>query len=619
MKKTIFILGIAAAAMAVSCNKEEAKINETKTFDGDRAYVVVNINGVGTAQTRATSGDTDFKVGTTAERAVQDAHFYFYDADGAFVTEASAWNETGVTYEDGYSVEFAANTVVTLTGLTQKSYPSYVVTVLNRPSTLTSAPATLDSFADELEAASELNQLVDNTYTYFTMTTSSYVGTDNTACYYATPLVDANFSEEPITYASDEVTPTNCTPVVIYVERLAAKATVAVDVSDESQLTTTTIGGTTYYTITESVLDGDEATDETLYVTFDGWKLNATAKQSYVVKNINDQWTDTSLGFTWNDATNCRSYWCMSYNYGLGQGTDYPSSSNGYTDGSADADALSQYLTYVSLEGGTHEVGASSTNASYLECEYCAENTNTAAIEAIPSALTSILIKATVYTYDEENDEAPVATDFIRHDGQIYTVEHYLAYALEHVPECWLQEESTNDNGETVYTYTLLDTSFLTLVTTGGTNTDGYVSVALKDDYNSSDVAFVVLDDNGEPTGTTYGGDQIQYYLTQFNTNYGTDANYFNGGEMYYNIPIQHLNNTETTVDSDGNTVYNEANYGVVRNHWYHLTVTSLASLGHGIANSEEVIVPTPDTATYYIGAQVNIIEWRYVYWNMGL
>ena len=36
--------------------------------------------------------------------------------------------------------------------------------------------------------------------------------------------------------------------------------------------------------------------------------LNATAKDSYIVKNIETTWSDTDLGFAWNDAVRFRSY-----------------------------------------------------------------------------------------------------------------------------------------------------------------------------------------------------------------------------------------------------------------------------------------------------------------------
>ena len=47
-----------------------------------------------------------------------------------------------------------------------------------------------------------------------------------------------------------------------------------------------------------------------------GGGLNATAKDSYIVKNIETAWSDADLGFVWNDAVWFRSYWGKSYNYG---------------------------------------------------------------------------------------------------------------------------------------------------------------------------------------------------------------------------------------------------------------------------------------------------------------
>ncbi len=82
--------------------------------------------------------------------------------------------------------------------------------------------------------------------------------------------------------------------------------------------------------------------------------------------------------------------------------------------------------------------------------------------------------------------------------------------------------------------------------------------------------------------------------------------NYYKNGLMYYHVPIQHLNT------ATGDTLV-EAEYGVVRNHWYDVTITSLNSLGRGIAVEDEVIVPQKEIPYYYLGADINILSWKHV------
>ncbi len=91
---------------------------------------------------------------------------------------------------------------------------------------------------------------------------------------------------------------------------------------------------------------------------------------------------------------------------------------------------------------------------------------------------------------------------------------------------------------------------------------------------------------------------------------------YYNGGLMYYNVPIEHLaTNSEGTAYPDGAV---EAQYGVVRNHWYNITVTSVGNFGHAIADEEEVIVPQIEEDYYYLGADINILSWKMVNQSVG-
>ncbi len=616
MKKVIFIIGIAAAVMAASCTKnDDFKTDGNGVFEGDKAYVVVNINDVGTASaTKASS--TGFKNGTSAEYAVDDAHFFFYDSDGVFVAEAKMWNSGKEVTGDG-NIEFAGYTIVTLSGLTHTNYPDWLVTVLNEPDGFT-APATLEEFATTLASETEgieglyLSTTSGGAPTEFAMSTSSFVGnstygnvnvytgTDGNTYYFATPVDKTNFTEEPITYNETTGEP-NCTPVEIYVERLAAKVTL--ELGSLSNDTAQDGDGNTLYALTQTVITDDGKEDDVVYVRFEGWTLNATARKSNIVKAIDDSWTNTGVtdlgtGWDWNDPENYRSYWGKSWNYGLGYATEYPSNgSQGNTDADEAGDnALSDYLLYTSLTGDLNE---------FKDDVYCPENTNTAEIAALPSALTSILLKATVC------DATGKGIDFIRHDGLLYTPEHYLSYALDHLPTVF---EKSGSGTETAYTEVKTDI----LDFDEENSVDGYVDVIVKTDYLNT--TYYAITENADGTVTenkSYTGSDLNTLLASFNENYGEDANYFNGGSMYYNIPIQHLNDdyAETNTDENGivTTKVLEANYGVVRNHWYYVTINDLESLGKGIYKEGEVIVPTPEEPTYYIGAQVNILSWKYV------
>ncbi len=87
--------------------------------------------------------------------------------------------------------------------------------------------------------------------------------------------------------------------------------------------------------------------------------------------------------------------------------------------------------------------------------------------------------------------------------------------------------------------------------------------------------------------------------------------NYFKDGLMYYHVPIEHLGTTT------GDNIV-EGQYGVVRNHWYDANITYIQSLGRGIADETEVIVPQKDIDLYYLGADINILSWKMVGQDVG-
>lgn len=92
---------------------------------------------------------------------------------------------------------------------------------------------------------------------------------------------------------------------------------------------------------------------------------------------------------------------------------------------------------------------------------------------------------------------------------------------------------------------------------------------------------------------------------------------YENGKSVYY-IPVQHLGALE------GKTTVDECYYGVVRNHWYKLTISKFTKVGHGIWDPEEGRVETlkpdkPENPLYYLGADINILAWKVVNQNVEL
>ena len=561
MKKVL--IAFMAAAAFCSCAKNELPGDGTTPWNGgDEAYLNIRISDA-SALTKAPGDETvsgDFKYGT--EHDVISAKFYFYDGNGHYVAEANVWNG-GTATEKDQNIEFNGNYVGVLRGLTEKTFPKYVVTLLNAPAGFQPA-VTLEDMEKVLAGGFSRKEDDNN---YFIMSTTSFAGqTDaegKALPYFVTEVKEENFANEPV---AAEI----AKPVVIYVERLAAKVTLGVSSSlaaTENGLYKLNVtvsgdlndeGGSVVGGNGESVEIG--ATD--IYVKFLGWGLNATAKDSYMMKNISESWTDGELGFAWNDAANFRSYWGMSYNYG---NADYAST-----------------LEYRSANMLNNVIGG---------VEYCSENTTTAEYAGNRDAVTGVILKAEICDADGNPLE-----DLVRYNGILYTADSFLKYVLGYTEGLPYYKEEVEGSVK----YTRIGAEHVELVA----GEDGCVYVQMK----GEGLPLLFADNNGETEITDFTA--INDSLKAFEENHGK-ANGYKDGLMYYNIPVQHFRPL-------GEEVL-EANYGIVRNHLYSITVNSLTKIGKGIYNPDENIVPDKDDEkeSYYVGAQINILSWKIV--NQGV
>lgn len=577
MKMNKLFLGLFVCTTLCTCSNDESGIIPDEipnVFMGDQAYINVRLADAGSL-TRAEEGG--FEYGTN-EQAVKNAYFYFYDADGVFVTQGDVWTGGNalITNPAG-NIEFASNNVVVLKGLDKKNYPKYMVAVLNKPAdfvygkTLDEMQTVLaDNNTEGIYYPTTTNDITTN---YFTMSTTSY-SEANRAKYFVTEVKEENFSLEPMADAS-AITNT----VTVYVERLAAKVTLNVSnelPKDENGRypIKVTIAGENNSAGSENIAS------ENLYVELLGWKLNATAKRSYMVKNIDVTWTDNGLGFTWNRPANYRSHWGKSFNYGF----------SGYPENTAGVPANSEYLNYVDLENG---LTALETPA------YCAENTNTNSIVTanFPSGVTSILLKAKIY------DANGNPLNLVRYSGVLFKQDSYLEYVLNVLKtknqlNVWY-EDGTDDKGNTKYTQ--IGKEYVKLENVG----DGKVKVVFT---NENETSLYTGD------GSNYS-DQLITTLNDDLAAASAGAIAYNGGLMYYNIPIEHLNNGDIAEDG----TIPEAKYGVLRNHHYVVTIDKLEKIGKGIFDENERIVPGGNDDIYYVGAKINILSWKIISQNVEL
>ena len=603
---------LACSAMVACTNEDELVNNEPENkFTGDEAYLavrLVNSDGVGS---RAT-GDKEnpFWFATSEENEVATTHFYFFkngqptsvDGDNE-VEKILSWNSNNNDATTNNTIEKVAEAVIVLEGLADKSYPTEIVAVLNKPTNLELKNKTLEQFY-QVTHGSIYN---DDTNKNFIMTNSTYVDGTNLSDNFATKVTEANFMEQKPNAQLDE-----SKVVKINVERLAAKVKVGVN-KDKEQFKTNEI--------TIGQFDVKTATDETeqkeIKIEILGWGLNATTKTSYAIKNIDDSWSfaDFQWGdattFNWNDPTNFRSYWAKSTNYDTGT---YPASFASVSTSAGDKEANTTLGTGASTatnaEATLNYVSWDELSGNMDASLYCMENTNTVEVlagtastdgaqqvtaPAFYSAATQVLIKAQIV-----NGET-----LVRYNRVLYTEDAFFARVLNEI-NLDITKKITADD-QTV-TYAKLSKDDLKVID----KHDGIVTIGVADASANAEWwlgTWAKVDGEDKFTeGSKYTGSLAQR-LEALNVK----AEYYNDGMMYYAIPIEHLRGGKFSYENHIAKV-DEADYGVVRNHYYNVTINSISSLGTSVYNpAEDIIKPTVDGTLYFIGASINILSWKIV------
>lgn len=610
MKKLFkpFALLFASAALLSACSSDEPAGNSVpENVKGMDAYLRVNIQSVGDMMGRAdyndgTPGNGQYEYGSTAENKVNNVKFYFYAPNKTFMQEGTltTFNPSAGTNEN---VEVFGQKVLVLKGLTDNTTPRYLLTVINPPQGFDPG-ATLDDTRNALVDAVQSDY---NETKGFVMSTSSYVETATPGDagyayeYGANLLSTTDFLVQPAgTTTPDNVfegADNSLHVVDIYVERLAAK--IQVELGAELNL-----NEDGYVAINVPVAGDPNELDEnealkTVYVKLSSWGLNATTKQSYMTKNIKDM-TAAPIGtWAWNNVGYHRSYWGHSVVWGQ------------------DLSAANANFIKLAQANKPFVLDANNNKFNY---DYCFENTNE--LDKIASAnltktgnLTHVIFSAGVY---EKKDGAYLPLDMVRFNGSLYRTSWFKEFALNNL----------NLNGKLNYYKKVSDNHYIQMdaedlklalksvegngmvkIVSGVTAADNYFVKGEGDTYTEYNFTEDTKDGEGNVTakGTIT---LLNEALANFDNSGKTIANAYNGGDMQYAIPIEHLLKTRGT----DNAIV-EGNYGIVRNHWYVLTVDKLVRLGTGVFDPEEVIVTPvePEDPTYYMGARINILSWKIV------
>lgn len=378
----------------------------------------------------------------------------------------------------------------------------------------------------------------------------------------------------------------------------------------------------------------------------------------------------------WNSPADCRSFWGKSAHYDTYKPEEYAVSveqwakdkPGSYNNGQ-NQDASKDYvLNYFSLNDISGSIGV-----NYTLCKYSNENTpGQEHIEAMNERFTvpHWLLTARVFGYWEnggtwewdnqqwdatkmpkplgETANGIVTTTFFRWDNRLWSEKDLVAQLLNSYQSTQggfnAYTKETLENGTEIYHQIALgDFKFVD-------HFDGTVKLGLNDDA-SEKVKYPTQKVENDETLYVYGTqlratvkkDQTWYYKdkdgnyaeytipadttlsagvlpeTETDTNIKTIAqqieafnqstvipmgiNGYKDGFMYYTFPVEHLGNSGQKQEGD---------YGFVGNHWYELTINSVTSIGYGIFDPAEDIIPNDKNREFYgLGYEMQVCPWH--------
>lgn len=592
MKATKLLFGACALLAFSACSDDKDSGNAPDYTES--AYIRVNILGNNSTVGRAegddedwTADDNQFEHGSGDENVINNVTLIFYDARGNYVASADITNGDETTNPDA-NVD-VLKSVEAKVGLPDGKFPSFMMAFVN--------PINIDDIK-----TSTLNAIPDRTRTTYSGANGKFAM--NNSVYYskdgelqrAVAVSQANFYQDPEDAANHDA-------VDVYVERLAAKISLKFD-DNASQTQTGTLDGAT------------EGSTKKLTFHVEGWGVNARAKECYLSKRfIGKTFAEMNKDFNsfyWNDYLRFRSYWAISPFYASTSTNKFPDVSDDirYKDnsGNVQSNADNYTFTYRAYKDLTREFGKSTyamentIHSSYYNGS--TKDVNTSA------ALISVVVKG-YYTLGDSDAKQT----FYLYGGKIYEKAEYLKLManygavigrLAQDGKTWMALDNT-DKLDEIFTI-----AHPTKAVAGDTKVEeNKVTIQWNKNYNGTTKYYYKNADGEVVEITAANRAQIN---TDLQANCGL-ATAYTDGAAYFNVPIRHI----APAPKSDNETWAAGSFGVVRNHHYVITIDgfadlSTATIGHGVFDPEQPIVPPSDPNDEYgIKANINVLSWRIV------
>lgn len=560
------------ALMMSACASDKEEIGGGTKPGSDPQYLAVNIVNVGaTPTTRA----AEYENGTAEESAIKKVRFYFFNGDGSpyliknpgieGVTggDVKNWLEASPADDTSTSgtpsqIEKITQTVLVINGV-QDAAPAAIVAVVN--------PGTVEATTLQNEEGGDVMRLSELRYSAVGSQFYKKDATGKVSDFVMSNSVYVNAGEDVCAslvagHVTTSAETAKAKPVDLYVERVVAKVTADVD-NEAFELGNGTNWENTKYGTKKPV---GKSGDYDVYAVIEGWGLASENGKAEVEKQVNKTWADGTLGFTpWTTSDYHRCFWEKSVAFDAGTGGNQPVNP-----------------TFNQLKAKMQDV------------LYTLPNTPESKVTDLKNNdLTKLAVAATLKYKDASNNWH--YAEICRYNGvSILGIDN-----LKRQVALTFSQYYTSTNGTT---YTQLSKDDINFKDPDATTQQYLVTPTLADAPAGTKYY------TKSTTGTTPTFTEVDK-ATVLAAIEADKAEIRKDGRAYYYVPIKHLGGTGEL-----------AEYGIVRNHFYKITLSGIKGFGTPVYDPAKVVVPAvPTYQDTYLAARVQVLQWRVVNQNASL
>lgn len=555
------------ALMMSACASDKEEIGSGTKPGSDPQYLAVNIVNVGaTPTTRA----AEYENGTAGESTITKVRFYFFNGDGSpyliknpGITGVEGggdknWLEASPADDSSTSgtpsqIEKITQTVLVINGV-QSAAPAAIVAVVN--------PGTVDAAKIQSGEKMRLSEL-----RYSTVGSKFYKKNPTNGAvsdFVMSNSVYVNAGEDVCApLVAGHVTTSEETarkkPVDLYVERVVAKVTADVD-NEAFELGNGTNWAADKYGTKNPV---GKSGDYDVYAVIEGWGLANENGKAEVEKQVKKTWTDGNLGFSpWTTADYHRCFWETSVAFDAGAAANPPVNP-----------------TFNQLKANMQDVLYTLPNTPDSKDKIANLKDND---------LTKFAVAATLRYKDASNNWHNA--EICRYNGvSILGIDNLKRQVALTYSQYYTSTDATN--------YTQLSKDDIDFKDPDGTMQQYRVTPTLADDPAGTKKYYTKTNTGTTPTFTEVDKAKVLAAIEADKAEIRRD------GRAYYYVPIKHLGGTGEL-----------AEYGIVRNHFYKITLSGITGFGTPVYDPDKVVDPiVPTYENTYLAARVQVLQWRVV------